>query len=470
MAEIILFRGFEITYNQLKGTVPPLGLLYVAKPLVDKGLTVRIYDAPFSPNWKKDVLKELNDDTICVGITSTTGPQIKGGLGFTNYIKSIRPDLPVVWGGPQCTSDPSLTIENKNIDIIVLNDGEETFYELVNTIKSNDDLSKVDGIWYKKGNKVYKNPTRLNANLDDTDVLPYHLIDINRYIENHYRAKPFQERWMPLNTSRGCHIGCRFCHESKIKWRPQNAQNVANHIKYIVEKYNIETIDFVDSQYFINKDRSVEISKLLIVNNIKINWEANCTITQFYGWIQNGDEAIIELFKKSGCTRMRFGVESGSEKVLEFINKRIPKHKLMAVDKMLIKHEINSTYNFMIGLPHETELDIKQTLKLMDEMWLNNPKTTKTTLSVFTPLPGNPLYDYCLKLGFKPAKKLEDYMSIIEEKPLFSQVDIWNQSWLKPDLIELIEKAIVVNRRRSEKPEDRKDDLNYMLLSSLQTD
>lgn len=409
MADVILFRPKLLRMAAVTlFPRPPLGLLAIAAPLIKNNYTVKIIDEETNIDWPNELNKELNSSTICVGVSSMTGRQILQGLNFSKIVKD-RFNIPVIWGGMHPTMLPEQTIKNDLIDILLTREGEESFLQVVNAIQQGRSLKDIAGSWYKEDGRIYTGPESQFVELNNQPYpLPYHLIDIERYINIKRPYLPDCKRTFELNTDRGCPHRCTFCYNinvNKCKWRPLSCANVIKQIEYLVDNFGLDGIDFVADNFFVDKKRVTEICTELIKRKIKITWHTDCRIDYFSKY----EDSFIELLKESDCKVLTFGVESGSQRILNSIYKDITLDEILLVHKKLKKWGILPSYHFMAGFPGETKVDLLATYETMIRLYDQNPKTTLIGPSIYTPYPGTPLYFKCVEMGYQPPQKLQDW-------------------------------------------------------------
>ncbi len=402
MAEIVLFRPFADKSSKYRC---PLGLIYIATPLVEKGFTVKIIDEEICSNWLTELNNAVDSSTICAGISVMTGRSIQSALDFSKEIKKIS-NIPVIYGGIHPSFLPHQTLENGFVDIVVVGEGEKVFLEVAESIKMNKDLKDVRGILYKQNGKFYVNQEADFMDLNNLSIPNYDLIDVEHYCRGEgsltHDGPAFE-----INVDRGCPNRCAFCYNIKFnkrRWRAMGAEKVLDAVVAIIKKYNAKTINFVSDNFFVDKNRVFEICKGIIDKGLKIHWYADIRIDSFLSY----DDEIIRSIKDSGCTMLTFGVESGSGRILRMIDKDIKIEDILKAYKRTRAFDFKINYHFMIGFPDETKADIAQTIKLIlfltqdDNVTIYGP-------SIFTPYPGTPLYDRCLELGFIPPNRLEDW-------------------------------------------------------------
>jgi len=195
----------------------PLSILYPLSKLTEYNL--KVIDQRIEENWKEKVRELLNEDIICVGISFMSGSQIKYGLGIISFIKEISPETKIIAGGVHPSLLPEQTIEEKNIDFVVIGEGEETFYDLVKSLENSKDLRKVKGLCFKKDGKIIKTEERPFVKLKNLPKELYSLINIKDYYLSWFSSK----KSLSLLTGRGCPHRCAFCYNkvfNKRMWRP----------------------------------------------------------------------------------------------------------------------------------------------------------------------------------------------------------------------------------------------------------
>jgi len=406
MADIILFRP-KFFNAPLKPPPVPWGLLYVGSSLTAKGFSVKIVDGLLHSDWRNLLLKEIKHKPLFIGITSMTGSQIEHGLKASAFVKS-RSDIPIVWGGIHPSIFPEQTLINKHIDYIVKGEGEETAIELMEHFKNKKRPEEIKGIGYKKNNKVIVNPDRSFPILDNLPRIDYSLIDVNRYVGKRFGS----QRSFELCTSRGCPHRCAFCYNTyyyKSTWRTMSVDRIINTLHGLVDQYDIDGITWREDNFFVDKGRVKKITERIIKENIRIKWHADCRVND----VCRFDDAFIELLKKSGCHTLTLGAESGSDKVLTSINKGITRDQIIMVKDKLTRHQIYQNYHFMMGLPGETDEDIKKTVDLMYQLMKKNKFFGKISgPSLYTPYPETALYQQSLVKGFDPPESLEGWIDM----------------------------------------------------------
>lgn len=379
----------------------PLSLLYLASPLQREGYSVRLFDMRLD-----DYRKLKIGNPVFVGISTMSGLQIRHGLDFARKVRETDPSIPIVWGGVHPTLLPEQTIANSLVDIVVRGEGESMIVELAKKLEQNQSLNDVNGITYKPQGKMRHNPDGELLDLDSIPVdLPYDLLKMNAYPS--LKAGRFH-----IQTSRGCPHACGFCYNTvfnKRKWRAKSAKRVLDEIEYVKEKFpNVNCIDPIDDNFFVDKQRVADICRGMTERRLGVAWRANCR----FDYMASYDRDFIGLLEKSGCVEIDFGAESGSSRLLEYMEKGVTAGMMMKSVENLKNYapNIEPYVSWMSGLPGETYEDLKVTFDLMDKMREINPKTQHFGVFVFTPFP-SPILGK-IKPDFTPPQSLEEWSNI----------------------------------------------------------
>lgn len=406
MAEVILFRPIEKHAKVFHRF--PLGLVYIAAPLIKKDYTVKIIDMETCPDWPTTLKDAVDSSTICAGVSAMTGYQIKGGLDFAQTLRKIR-RIPVVWGGLHPSLLPLQTLNNEVVDIVVVGEGEEKFLRIVESLKNNASLQHIKGIMYKQNGQVqYTEPEENFLDMDKLPIPAYELIDFEYYSAQKRRFMGEKKRVIDFNPARGCPHRCAFCYNIKFnrrKWRMMGAENILDAVAEIKRRYNVDAINFVADNFFVDKDRVYNICKGIIDRKFDISWHSDIRIDTFLHY----EDELVKLLKESGCTTLTFGVESGSNRMLKLIQKDITVEDVLKAHQKAKDFGFILNYHFMVGFPEETKKDIIETMKLIRTL-KRDKNVTIYGPGTYVPYPGTPLYERCLELGFVPPNRLEDWI------------------------------------------------------------
>lgn len=410
MANVILFRPREKYSSNLSTHRPPVGLICLGTALKSKGFSVKLIDCETSKDWHMELENAVDKDTILAGVGVMTGYQIKGALDFSRAIKQIR-HVPVVWGGLHSSLLPDQTIQHELVDIVVIGEGEDKLVCLAEKISKDASLEAIPNIFFKKNGEIIK--TSDKKQFLDMDTLiqhDYDLIDTEYYASfdcRYYKDKP--TRCLDINTDRGCPHRCGFCYNiafNQRRWRSMRAQKVVDLVDYFVKKYNLNGIIFLSDNFFVDKERVKLICEGLINLNLNIKWESDIRIDTFLKY----DDDLINLMRRSGCNRLTFGLESGSDRVLKLIHKDVPLNDVFKAHARAEKLGIEVNYHFMFGFPEETKEEIIETANVIYELTKSPNVHTVWGPSIYVPYPGTPLFERCVEMGFNPPSSLEGWV------------------------------------------------------------
>jgi len=384
----------------------PLGIGYLAAILERDGHQVDILDCVIEDqkpkrlenntyhvglSWDaiKDRIEKSNPDIL--GISCSYSVDINNAMKIAEITKAVG-KIPVIIGGAHSCALPQETLENENIDYVVIGEGEETLSLLLKNIEKSQTPDHIDGLCFKKNGNLIINP-RQNyiSQLDDLPFPARHLFSMDKYI-NSKKIHGFQLKRTPYTTmitSRGCPNRCVFCAIHSIwgrKWRSRNPIKVVDEIEYLVKEYGIREIHFEDDNISLSKTRMSKICDEICSRKLDISWATPNGIS-----VNTLDRGLIAKMKKSGCYRLFLAIESGNQYVLDHIIKKgLSLEKVKAVNSILKEFNIEVNGCFVIGLPGETKEHIQDTIDFAKRLDLDT-----VGFSIATPYPGSELYDIC---------------------------------------------------------------------------
>jgi len=392
----------------------PLGILYLAAVLEKNGHDPEILDCLISSSAQvrhtadkiihgipeQIILKKIRQTSPdVVGISNQFSAQIENVIYLANLIKKINQKIIVVVGGPHISiAGKKLISENKNIDFGVIGEGEYIFLKLIKSLEADLPFSNISSLIFRNAQgQTIANPFGgFIQNLDDLPLPAYNLIDMPKYFQllsQGFKTRPnTTPRSISMITSRGCPYNCIFCsihlHMGK-RFRAHSPTYVIEHIKHLVEKYQISHISFEDDNFTLDVPRCKKILQAIIDNQLPITWDTPNGIRA-----DNVDEELIALMKKSGCQELIFGIESGSQRVLdEIIDKKLKLSQALTAIKLCKKYKIKTKAFFVIGFPGETKKEIQQTIDLSLKLYKKYDVTSGLLLA--TPLLGTRLHQIC---------------------------------------------------------------------------
>jgi len=379
----------------------PLGIAYLAAFLEKEGHNVRVYDELPHAKTFKSQLEEFKPDVVAVSCMTATFGRAES---LAKETKEYNSQIPVVFGGIHPTSAPQETLANEFVDFITIGEGELTFAELLRKIESGEkDFSGILGLAYKKDGQVQINPRR--ELIKDLDSIPFparHLFDMKYYAQRWNWPRGHWLKTANLMSSRGCPYSCTYC-ASKVMFgmtfRAQSVKRTVDEVEHLVKDYGFECMAFSDDTFAIDKKRAIEIAREMKrrIPNIlfRVQLRANTC-----------DEDLIIELKKAGCIQVDIGVESGSEKVLKIIDKKVTIEQIKNAFAVVKKYGIGSSATFIIGIPGETQEDINMSEALAKEI-----DSDYTQFFILTPYPGTPIYNFAREnnLFLNPNHSMDDF-------------------------------------------------------------
>ena len=316
--DVLLINPYDenAVKNGLGFITPPLNLMYLGGALENASMSVKIIDDDLEKLGHEEISRIASKiDPNVVGITATTST-IKNALNYSKLLKKVLPDSLIVIGGPHTTFQPVETLKSDDsLDAVVMGEGEATMIELAEKYceTNNGKLNDIKGITYhdRKNDNIKMNPAR--PLIRDLDTIPFparHLVPFESYGAT-------QNESSDMITSRGCVFSCGYCSSSLImgkKFRSRSPKNVADEIQEIVDRYKIKNIAFMDDTFMLNKNRANLIADEIKSRGLDIGFVASSRVDMV-------DKTLIEKLKSAGLNTLYYGVESGSQRVLDSYEK-----------------------------------------------------------------------------------------------------------------------------------------------------
>ncbi len=378
----------------------PLSILSVAAPLVANNFKVILLDGNLEEHEvDKGIVKENISRCICIGISCMIGgKQIERGINFSKFVKCLKPDVPVIFGGPMATVVPRTLLNSPSVDYIIRGQGEKPMLELVRALITGKSCEGIEGLMSKNGEST--RPVLIDKNV--FPEYPWYLLDVEKYVrQDRYIGK----RVLNYTSSQGCPHKCGYCSEVSsygCRWKAYTAKRTFEEILRLTEEYQLDGIKFYDSNFFANPKRSIEFSELLLGINRKIKWGASAH-----------PEGIIRLqeyivnIKESGLSRLLIGAESGSQKALDRMKKGCTLDDILFVSEICAKYCIPTAFTFIVGIP-EVDDDIEKTLGMvlkMKKIW----SEFDIKIHFYAPFPETPLFEEAKKHGYCSPKNIEEW-------------------------------------------------------------
>lgn len=389
---------------------PPHSLLTIAAPLHKEGYKVRIIDQRVDKDWQDKVIKALDSRTICAGISCMTGTQIYFALEIAKTIrKHAKGKVPIIWGGPHPSILPEQTAASEYVDIVCVGEGDATFSKIVKALEAGGSLSGINGIVFKDAGKTVATPPAPLIDMEGLLPVPWELINVEKYIHPDMYLK--RSRVLDIGqTSRGCPFNCGFCCSASLRMRKWRAMSVKKSLERIIKpikEYGLDGIWIRDDEFYIDRQRADKICGELIKEDLNIRWYTSGTRVDVFNKASDEETALL---KQSGAHVLKFGAESGTNRILKLVNKGITVEETLKTNLKAMKHGIIPAFALMIAFPTETFEEINNTIDLIFKIKKANPRAQFETVAIYTALPGTPMYELALKHGLKPPQDLEGWI------------------------------------------------------------
>ncbi len=376
-------------------SIIPLSLLYIAQPLLEENIHVEIIDQRFERDFFHRLGQRIHSDLICVGISCITGPQISQAARISQFIRK-RSSVPIVLGGPHATLLPEQTLDSGLVDYVVIGKGEAAFLRFVKALKTNESVKSFEKIGFKENGRIIVNRG---------SVMEINIRKIPYYLVFQYGKPPV----IPIVSSFGCPHRCSFC-AVKILY-PKYFERPTDDVMFMIEEalsLKPQLINFIDDNFLLNRKRVKEI--LSQCRQKGYHFQSLCTgrVDEVLGL----DDDTLRFLRERGMVGIFFGIESGSSRILELVNKGITPEMVLRLNLRLRQEGIMPHYSFMAGFPTETREDLVKTVRLMNRLKKENPRAVIWKLNKYTPYPGTELFDLAIQEGFKPPERFEEWSHI----------------------------------------------------------
>ncbi|MDZ7342022.1 MAG: B12-binding domain-containing radical SAM protein [candidate division KSB1 bacterium] len=371
--------------NMLLTPSVPLSIVFLGTFLEHQGYQVRLFDEQIewlSADRLQEVVNEFHPGVI--GFTCTT-PGMARAHEIARDIKQLNPNIKVVMGNIHPTVLPEETLKNDHVDLVVRGEGEFTFLEYLRSLANGGNLDKVDGISFRVNGGYQHNKDR--AYEKDLDVFPPVNWNLLTDTKGNYSIE-----W--ILTSRGCPYKCVFCSARSVsgfRYRFNSPQRAIHEVDVVVQKYGKKFFSFADDNFVVKKDRAREICRLLIERGYHkhVKWLCQTRADAV-------DKPLLELMREAGCEYISFGIETGTQRLLDLIGKSL---KIETVEKAVtMAHEvgIKTRGSFMLGLPTETREDSLATINFALKLPLDIAK-----FNLAVPYPGTELLNMAIAEGLR---------------------------------------------------------------------
>lgn len=384
---ILLTHGYFLEEDEKEKLIMkpyvPLGILYVSAYLEKNGFDNQIFDSTFS-SFEKFKIHLLEHRPSVIGIYTN----LMTKLNVLRIVKFIRAEqklsgTKIILGGPEVRNHAEQFLKH-GADVLVIGEGEATMLELVRMYegKSGNDISSVKGIAWKNasGEIVVNQEQGLIKAIDELPFPNRKKINLQLYFDAWKTAHGSST--ISLSTMRGCPYTCKWCSRAVYggTYRRRSAKLVVDEIIQLQKNYTFDNIWFVDDVFTISHKWLSEFAEEIRTRNVKVSYEI---ITR----ADRMNVEVIDLLVQSGCFRVWIGAESGSQEVIDAMDRRVDVKQVREMIKLSRKKGLQAGTFIMLGYPGETQKNIRETIH-----HLNESAPDFYTITLAYPIKGTPLY------------------------------------------------------------------------------
>jgi anaerobic magnesium-protoporphyrin IX monomethyl ester cyclase len=373
----------------------PLGLGYLAAVLEKNQYEVDVIDCQALNLSYGEFKNELGKrQPNIVGITSTT-LTYRSGLQIAKIAKQTCPNCLTVMGGSHVTFwDDKALQECPELDVIARKEGEYTLLELVQRVEAGKSYHDVTGTTCRKDGEIVRNPDK--PYIEDLDSLPFPAHNLWP-IES---LRKYGKVIYPLTTSRGCVYWCDFCTAVRMfgrKYRMRSPKNVVDELEFLHNTYQADQFTFYDDAFTVDQHRAEEICDEIRKRKMKIKWDCETRVDMV-------TKELLMKMKEAGCIAVWFGVESGSQRVIDAMSKGISITQTERAVRWAKEAGLMAVTSAILGFPGETKESAWETIKFVEKI---DPDDVGYYIA--TPYPGTPMYDLVKEKGWLKTNDFDKY-------------------------------------------------------------
>ncbi|MEW6407094.1 MAG: radical SAM protein [Patescibacteria group bacterium] len=370
-----VYGNFQPPYH------PSIGLGYIGAVLEKQGHNVKIIDIDADRVTEDDLRKRIVEDKIDLAGIMVLTPIFTNAVRTAHIIKKCS-NVKVVFGGMHPTIMPQDCLKIKDVDFVVIGEGEQTILELINQIQGEGKFKDVKGVGFKKDEKIIINENR--PLIEDLDSLPFPAMRLFNNIKYTY-PDAIASPTFPIVTSRGCPGTCTYCSAQSMfgrKFRARSAVNIVDEIEKLIKDFGVKEVHIWDDNFVTIKERVLKVRDEIKKRAIFIKFAfPNGVRADFL------DKDVIGALKEMGTYSIGLGIESGNNEILRRVKKNINLDKIKDAVKLAKKSGIEVWGFFMLGLPGETKETVNNTIKFAIDL---DPDIAK--FHILKPYPGTEVF------------------------------------------------------------------------------
>jgi anaerobic magnesium-protoporphyrin IX monomethyl ester cyclase len=425
-----------VLISMQQGFLPSYGMLYLETFLNKSGISAEIFYPMIQSGLNNDFIRRIIEPKPrIIGI----GGLYDDRFAVKKLIKMLEPyrkEFKLVVGGNLVSPIPEYMLRKLSADIAVVGEGEIIFTKLAENILGGKSYAGVGGLVFSDGNIIVSTGPR--DYIEDLNTIPplnYDKIPMEYYVNvfKFYKRNTRTScvytpstRLGAVPTGRSCFFKCNFCYHSN-KMRQIAIPNIIEHAKEFKERFNINLLRFVDDLTFINKRQTLEFCKKWMDSRINLNYMISAHFSSI-------DEEVVLALKENGCVQVGMGLESGSQKILNRIGKKVKLARIKCGLELFNKHNILWNGAVQIGQLGKSTEDVQKTIDFYYP-YINERSTVAVCIT--TPYPGTPLYNYGLSSGLIKNHD-EAYNKLRNPRHLsfnFTQMSKWRLYYLRFKLV-----------------------------------
>jgi radical SAM superfamily enzyme YgiQ (UPF0313 family) len=367
-------------------TIPGIGILVLAALAREKGYAVHVIDAKRAGTTNEDAARRivaLQPDYV--GLSCTT-ISVTNGSRVAKAVKAALPGCTTIVGGAHVSAIPERTLAQFDaFDYGIVGEGESSLFDLLARLEDGRDVRDVAGLAYRDAERngaIRANPRA--AYVEDLDALPMPAWDLVPNFPHAFAPSMFNYRRSPVGTlitQRGCPFSCTFCDRSTSgkRGRWHSVEYVVAMLRQMAD-YGVKHILFYDDLFTVNKARVRQLCEAMLDHHLDFTWSCNSHPNLL-------DPDTMALMRRAGCWQIAYGIESGSQRVLNHVKHEVKIDRLLNTLRMTRAAGLKIKGLMMCAHPTETVESLEETLQFLRTAPLDLMQLTK-----FTPYPGTPSY------------------------------------------------------------------------------
>jgi radical SAM superfamily enzyme YgiQ (UPF0313 family) len=410
----------------------PLSLMALAGVLEARGDRWSLVDGNVASDPAAEIIAALasvpRGEAPLLGVTVMPGPQLAQAVAVSRRVKEALPHVPIVWGGYFPTQHTDTVLEAPYVDFVVRSQGEHALPALADVIRYGGVVNSVGGLsWKSSALDIQHNPSAPPIDLDELPDLPYHRVDMERYIHANYLGR----RTVAHNSSFGCPFACSFCAVvamSNRRWMAQSPARLARVMRHLVDTYRVDAVQMHDMDFFINEARVSEFAARIA--DLGLQWWALGRVDTLMQY----SDATWSRMARSGLKMLFSGAESATDEALARMNKGGKASASLTIElaRRMRSYGVIPEFSFVLGSPPDPLADVEATFDFVRRIKAVNP-ATEIVLYTYTPVPmDGSLYAAARQGGFAFPRTLEEWATPFWEQLSMRRGD--NIPWIDPEV------------------------------------